>query len=163
MILSVRVIKDPRPRQPQRPRQLPAHLVVVEPEPDEVALGVRIVLKGFPPMQDRHVVHEADIPLLHPRSHLVLASNGVDCVQRFGLGLVQPWYAIGPGILGRVADQQTTGEVDDDLVVLAVHDGALVVRGVSTEPDAILVSLFFFSCNRLRRDVLRVERPIWLG
>ena len=59
-----------------------------------------------------------------------------------------------------MADQQTTREIDDDLVVLAVHDGALVVRGVSTEPDAASVSIFRAV---VARDGLRVERPVWLG
>ena len=160
VFLSLRVVKDPSPRQPQWQRQLPAHFLIVEPESDKVALGVRILFKGFSPMQNSHVVHEANITLLHSRSHLVLSSNEVYCIQRFSLGLVQTWYAIGPRIFRRVADQQTTRKINDDLVILAVHDGTLVVGWVSTEPSAVSVSIFKQS---LRQDVLRVERPVWLG
>lgn len=50
------ILENSRPRKPERYRQLPTPLLIMQPQPDEVPLCHSVVLKGLPPVEDTHVI-----------------------------------------------------------------------------------------------------------
>jgi hypothetical protein len=74
------IMENPSPREPQCRRQLPDHLLIVQPEADQVPMEAIVILKSLPAMQNPHIVYEAHIPLFHCSPDFVLFSNEMDCI-----------------------------------------------------------------------------------
>lgn len=87
MSLPLFILKNPRPRKSQRRRQLPAPLLVMQPQPNEMSLRHPVVLERLSPVKDPHVIQEPDVALLHDGADLVAARDGVQRVD--GLGLAE--------------------------------------------------------------------------
>lgn len=128
---AVAVLEDAGPCDAQIPREVPAHCFVVEPDTDEMARAICVILgilKGLATVQEAHVVDEAYVALDHARAVLQLPGDVVDGIQRLRLSLSQAWNSRRTRVKRRAANKETPREIPDDLVVIVVQDGAPIVR-----------------------------------
>jgi len=128
-------------------------------------------------MQNSHVVDEAHIALEHGGAQLQLPRDVVDGIYGLCLGFGQARDAGCTGRQRRAADEKTSGEVPDDLVVMVVEDSPAVIGGIAAMAVDGMVRAAFSSGGRseIRRGkrgtremrtlgvALRVKRPVWLG
>lgn len=118
-------------------------------------------------MEDSHVVDQANVTLVHHGAKLHLLGGEVDCVQSFGLRLVEVWNTLRARIKWRMAHEQAAGEVGDQLAILHVHDrtakvGRLTTVAMIDDRSACVVHLELKARMMLMR-CLRIKRPIGLG
>jgi hypothetical protein len=110
----------------------------MEPQAEKVSLVVISIRKYLSAVQERHVVDEAYVPLLHGSLELMSLRYGVHGIQGFGLGLCQTWDARGAGASVLMADEAAPGEIEDDLSIVEVEQRSAVVRWLSPEANALI-------------------------
>ena len=85
------ILEYPSPCKPQRRRQLPTLLFIIQPEPNKVALAFAAVFECLSPMQYSHIIEESHIALFHYRPDFVLLGYKMQRVERFRLTFGQAW------------------------------------------------------------------------
>ena len=126
------VVKDTGPSRRKGRRKLPAHLLIVQPQADQVPFGAAIVLKFFAAVQNGLVINEAHIPCLHSCRELVLACNKIDSIKGFRLRLCETRYAFRARTV-RMTGQKAAREVEKYLSIKEVQERALVVGRIAAE------------------------------
>lgn len=168
MLITLLVLKDTGPGNPESSRQLPAHGRVVEPNADEVADGTVGIGKRLTTVQNGHIIDEAKIPTNHARLELMLASDEVDSVEGFSLGFCEAGNVRAARFKRGVTDKKASGEGHHNPAVVVEEERAGVEPGVAQEAEAgLVVSTHSVaggtdSVLGFIRD-LRVKRPVGRG
>lgn len=127
------LVEDAGPSQAQLAWQFPAQHLVIEPDTYEVAGLACPVLERLAPMQDTHVVDEAQVALEHARLDLEALRGEVHGVESLSLKFSQGGDAGATRIEWLVSDQEPAREGGDELAMTVVHESSLVEWRVATE------------------------------